>query len=50
MEEAKKTPLLIRLTTETKESIQKIAQNRGVSVNGLISQILWQFVKDEQKK
>jgi predicted HicB family RNase H-like nuclease len=36
--------ILIRIPLEIKEQIKQQATNRGITVNSLISQVLWEYL------
>ncbi|KXB48664.1 hypothetical protein HMPREF3188_00050 [Tissierellia bacterium KA00581] len=40
-----KETYLLRLTEELKEKLREVAENKGVSINALIVEILWQSIK-----
>ncbi len=42
--------ILIRTPDETKEFIQKKAKKIGITVNALVLQVLWEWMKKEQKE
>lgn len=41
--------ILIRVSRELKEELQIIAKLREQTLNGLIKQILWEWVKENEK-
>ena len=40
----------LRIPANLYKELSREADRLGITLNSLISQILWQFVKDEQKK
>lgn len=40
---------LISLPEGTRETLKKIACSRGQTLNGIIRQILWDWVKEQEK-
>ena len=42
--------MTVRATDELKESLKHLATERGITRNGLILNILWEWVKREQKE
>ena len=42
--------MTVRATDELKESLKHLAAERGFTRNGLILNILWEWVKKEQKE
>lgn len=40
---------LISLSEDTRETLKKIAASRGQTLNGLIRQILWEWVREQEK-
>ena len=42
--------MTVRATDELKESLKHLATERGIIRNGLILNILWEWVKREQKE